>query len=418
MHNSIEMLMLHMANQLSDSTQPARPLAGITVLDVSNILSGPYCTMLLADLGANVIKVERPKVGDQSRRLGPQVEGDSAYFMSVNRGKKSITVDLSVETGQNLIRTLYKQVDVFVENFTPGTMKRFGLDYSALNAVNPRVIYASISGFGQEGPYALKPAFDIIVQAMGGLMSVTGQPGARPIRPGVSLGDSVAGIFAALAIVVALWERERLGHGRYLDISMLDCQVTLMENAFSRFFATGKVPSALGSRHPAAVPFQAFPTLDGYIVVAIISDDRNVWRRFCEAIDHPELAHDPRFSEPKARVENYEALVGIVESVLRREPSQEWLNRLSSQEIPCGPVNRIDAVARDPQVLQRHMIAEIPHKRLGKWPVANTPFRFDNAPSMPQGASPELGEHTDETLRELLELSSAEIAKLRSQGVI
>jgi CoA:oxalate CoA-transferase len=374
--------------------------------------------MLLADLGAKVIKVERPKVGDQSRRLGPQVNGDSAYFMSVNRGKKSVTIDLSREPGQNLIRRLCKHADVFVENFMPGTMKEFGLDYSNLSTVNPRVVYASISGFGQNGPYAHNPAFDIIVQAMGGLMSVTGEPGGRPIRPGVSLGDSVAGIFAALAIVVALWERERTGHGRYLDVSMLDCQVTLMENAFSRFFATGKVPGPLGSRHPAAVPFQAFPTLDGYIVVAIISDDGNVWSRFCEAINHPEMAYDLRFSEAVARVKNYQALAEMIEGTLRGKPSQEWLNRFSTLEIPCGPVNRIDAVTRDPQVLQRHMIAEISHKRLGNWRVANTPFRFDDAASKPQGPSPDLGEHTEETLHELLKLSSVEIAKLRSQGAI
>jgi CoA:oxalate CoA-transferase len=374
--------------------------------------------MLLADLGARVIKVERPKVGDQSRRLGPQVNGDSAYFMSVNRGKKSVTIDLSREAGQNLIRRLYERADVFVENFTPGTMKRLGLDYSQLSTVNPRAVYASISGFGQSGPYTRNPAFDIIVQAMGGLMSVTGEPGGRPIRPGVSLGDSVAGIFAALAIVVALWERERTGHGRHLDVSMLDCQVTLMENAFSRFFATGKVPGPLGSRHPAAVPFQAFSTLDGYIVVAIISDDGNVWSRFCEAINHPELANDSRFRDGVARVENYQELSEIIEDTLREKPSQEWLNRFSSLEIPCGPVNKIDAVTIDPQVLQRHMIAEIPHKRFGKWRVANTPFRFDDTASKPQGSSPDLGEHTEETLQELLKLSSTEIAKLRSQAAI
>jgi crotonobetainyl-CoA:carnitine CoA-transferase CaiB-like acyl-CoA transferase len=414
--------MPHMANQKSAGKGGAgaasRPLAGITVLDVSNLLSGPFCTMLLADLGAKVIKIERPSTGDQSRRLGPQVDGDSAYFMSVNRGKKSVTVDLSRELGQNLIRGLAKQVDVFVENFVPGTMKGFGLDYTNLSAVNPRLIYTSISGFGQNGPYAHKPALDIIVQAMGGLMSVTGEPGGSPIRPGASLGDSVAGIFAALAIMVALWGREHTGRGRYLDVSMLDCQVILMENAFSRFFATGKPPGPLGSRHPAAVPFQAFPTLDGYIVAAIISDDKKMWSRFCEAISHPELANDPRFSEASARVENHQTLTHVIEDTLREKPSQEWLNRFSRLEIPCGPVNTIDAVTKDPQVLQRQMIAEIPHKRLGNWRLANTPFRFDDAASKPQGPSPDLGEHTEETLYGLLKLSSAEMAKLRSQGVI
>ena len=412
--------MSNMANHNSVDERDSNlgPLADIVVLDLSNILSGPYCTMLLADLGAEVIKVERPKVGDQSRRLGPQVKGDSAYFMSVNRGKKSITIDLSSSSGQELIGRLCKHADVLVENFVPGTMKEFGLDYSILRSLNPRMIYASISGFGQDGPYAYKPAFDIIVQAMGGLMSVTGEPGGRPIRPGVSLGDSVAGILAALAIVAALWERNRTGRGRYLDLSMLDCQVTLMENAFSRFFATGKVPGPLGSRHPAAVPFQAFATLDGYIVVAIISDDGNVWAHFCDAISRPELANDTRFSESLARVKNYEALAKIIEDVLRQLSSEEWLRKFGELGVPCGPVNRIDTVTSDPQVLHRNMIAEIPHKRLGKWHVANTPFKFDGVSSKPRGPSPDLGEHTEITLHELLGLSSTEISRLKSRGVI
>jgi CoA:oxalate CoA-transferase len=394
------------------------PLTGIVVLDLSNILSGPYCTMLLADLGAEVIKVERPKIGDQSRRLGPQVDGDSAYFMSVNRGKKSITIDLSSKTGQELVRNLSKRADVLVENFVPGTMKEFELDYSNLNRVNSRLIYTSISGFGQDGPYAHRPAFDIIVQAMGGMMSVTGEPGGHPIRPGASLGDSVAGIFATVAILAALWERERTGRGQYLDVSMLDCQVTLMENAFSRFFATGKVPGPIGSRHPAAVPFQAFPTRDGYIVVAIISDDTTLWSRFCAAINRPELTNDPRFSDPMTRVNNYQPLEEIIENALRQRSSNEWLDKFSKLEIPCGPVNGVDAVTRDPQILYRRMIAEISHKRLGTWRVANTPFRFDRTPSKPHGPSPDLGEHTESILHQFLKLSSAEISRLKSEGTI
>jgi len=309
-------------------------------------------------------------------------------------------------------------VDVFIENFTPGTMKEFNLDYANLSTVNPRIVYASISGFGQDGPYAHNPAFDIIVQAMGGLMSVTGEPRGPPIRPGVSLGDSVAGIFTALAIMIALWERERTGRGRFIDVSMLDCQITLMENAFSRFFATGNVPGPLGSRHPAAVPFQAFPTRNGYIVVAIITDDGKAWPRFCQAINRPELMEDTRFSEAVARVKNYDVLARIIENSLRERTSSEWLTIFSSLDIPCGPVNRIDEVTNDPQVLERRMIAEIPHRRLGSWRVANTPFRFDDVPSHPQGPSPDLGEHTEAILCELLKLSSSEIVNLRSQGII
>jgi len=394
------------------------PLNGIVILDLSNILSGPYCTMILSDLGAEVIKIERPEIGDQSRRLGPQVNGDSAYFMSVNRGKKSITIDLSTELGQELLRKLCEHTDVLVENFVPGTMREFNLDYAKLSKVNPRLVYASISGFGQDGPYAHRPAFDIIVQAMGGLMSVTGEPDGRPIRPGVSLGDSVAGIFAVIAILAALWERERTGRGRYLDVSMLDCQITLMENAFSRFFATGKVPGPIGSRHPAAVPFQAFPTRDGYIVVAIISDDPAVWSRFCEAINRPELAKDPRFSKADARVGNYKPLTEIIEAALLQKSTEAWLSHLSELRIPCGPVNGIDAASRDPQIIHRHMIASIPHKHRGSWRVANTPFRFDGKATKPRGPSPELGEHTETILGERLNLSGAEISSLKSKGII
>ncbi len=374
--------------------------------------------MLLADLGAQVIKIERPGQGDEARRIGPQIGGDSAYFMSVNRGKKSVTLDLSREEGQKLVRDLSRRVDVLVENFMPGTMQRFGLDYARLSDLNPRLIYASISGFGQSGPYAHYPAFDIIVQAMGGIMSVTGEPNGRPLRPGASLGDSVAGLFATTAILVALWERERTGRGRYIDISMLDCQVTLMENAFSRFFATGEVPGPLGSRHPAAVPFQAFATRDGYIVVAIISDNPATWNRFCEAIGHPELTTDPKFSGPSSRVENYEALARVIEEALRKKSSGEWLATLSSLGIPCGPVNSIDAVAKDPQVAYRGMTAEIPHKRLGRWKVANTPFKFSGASAGPQGGSPDLGEHTEEVLRDMLGLSHGDIARLKSLSLV
>jgi CoA:oxalate CoA-transferase len=374
--------------------------------------------MLLADLGAKVIKVERPSQGDEARRLGPQVSGDSAYFMSVNRGKKSITIDLSRQEGQNLARELSQRVDVLVENFVPGTMQRLGLDHGRLSALNPRLIYASISGFGQSGPYAQHPAFDIIVQAMGGIMSVTGEPNGRPLRPGASLGDSIAGLFASMAILSALWAREHTGRGRYIDISMLDCQVTMMENAFSRYFATGEVPGPLGSRHPAAVPFQAFATQDGYIVVAIISDSPGPWNRFCTAIGLPELARDPRFSDVVSRLRNYDLLAPMIEEAIRRKSSRDWLKMLSSDEIPCGPVNSIDAVAKDSQVLHRGMIAEIPHKRLGKWRVANTPFKLEGALCGPQGFSPELGEHTEELLQEMLGLSRAEIARLRSVGVV
>lgn len=393
-------------------------LSGIKILDITQVLSGPFCTMLLADLGAEVVKVERPGQGDLSRDLGPKVGGDSSYFMSVNRGKKSISLDLSSEDGQVLVRNLAQQVDVLVENFLPGTVRGFGLDYYQLSPYNPRLVYASISGFGQDGPYAFRPALDIIVQGMGGMMSVTGEVGASPVRPGASLGDSVSGVFAALAIVSALWERESTGNGRYIDISMLDCQVTLMENAFSRYFSTGERPGPLGSRHPVAVPFQAFETLDGHIVIGLISDDSELWSGFCKVIGHPELAEDPRFIDMRSRSRNYDILEPIMYSAIRCNTSDVWIKQLARLGIPCGPVNGIDQVANDSQVLHRGMISDIPHKRLGKWRVANTPFNIIGVDSGPQGPSPDLGEHTEEVLKDMLGLTGSRISELRSRGVI
>ncbi|MEX2599448.1 MAG: CaiB/BaiF CoA-transferase family protein, partial [Dehalococcoidia bacterium] len=285
----------------------ATPLKGVRVLDLSQILSGPFCTMLLADMGAEVVKVERPGHGDPARRLGPLVDGDSAYFMSVNRGKQSITLDLASAEGQHAVLALALHFDVLVENFVPGTMERWGLGYPAIQERNPALVYASISGFGQDGPYAQRPALDIIVQAMGGLMSVTGEPGRPPVRPGASLGDSVAGVFAALAIVSALWERHATGQGQHIDTSMLDCQVTMMENAFSRYFATGEPPGPLGSRHPAATPFQAFAAEDGYFVVALLSEAPKAWSAFCAAIGRPDLAADKRFAGNRQRMEHLDA---------------------------------------------------------------------------------------------------------------
>ncbi|MBI4311201.1 MAG: CoA transferase, partial [Chloroflexi bacterium] len=356
--------------------------------------------------------------GDPARRLGPRAGGESAYFLSVNRGKKGITLDLSREEGQGLARALAERADVLVENFAPGTMARLGLDYGRLSVSNPRLVYASISGFGQDGPYAHRPALDIVVQAMGGIMSVTGEPGGPPQRPGVSLGDSIAGLFAALAIVAALHERDRTGQGRYIDMSMLDCQVTMMENALARYFATGEAPGPLGSRHPAATPFQAFATRDGHIVVAILSDDGRLWPRFCAVIGHPELAEDPRFADGWGRTQNYELLRPVMDKAMRSRSSREWLDEFSAQGIACGPVNTVDAVVRDPQVRHRGMIAEVLHGESGAWRVANTPFRISGFNCGPQGAAPGLGEQSEEVLRDMLGIPVEEIARLRAEGVV
>ncbi len=394
------------------------PLADISVLDATRVLSGPFCTMLLCDLGAEVVKVESPGRGDMARRMGPVAGGDSAYFMSVNRGKQSVALDIFTEPGQGLFRRLAERADVVVENYVPGTMARLGLDYPRLSTANSRLVYASISGFGQDGPYAQRPALDIIVQALGGIMSVTGDPDGEPQRPGASLGDSTAGLFTALAIVSALHQRQGTGAGQHIDISMLDCQVTMMENAFSRYFATGQTPERIGSRHPVASPFQSFATADGHLVVALLTDDPAAWRAFCGAIKRDDLAQDQRFIDNDSRLRNHHLLEPLLVELFRSLPTRHWLARLEAAHVPCGPINTVAQVAEDPQVAHRGMLTEIPHPRLGSWRVANTPFALSGGRTGPQGPSPALGEHTRPVLSEWLGLSNRELEALRKDGTI
>ena len=393
-------------------------LSDITVIDFSRILSGPFCTMLLADLGATVIKIERPSIGDDARHLGPMVDNDSAYFISVNRGKKSVTIDITKKKGVDICLAIIDKADVLVENYSPGTMKRFNLDYETIHHRNPRLVYASLSGFGQTGPYSKNPALDIIVQAMGGMMSITGEPDGEPIRPGASLGDSVAGLFTGMAILTALYQRERTNLGCYIDTSMLDCQITILENAFARYFATGITPTAIGSRHPAAVPFEAFKTKDGYIVVAIITNENTLWKRFCNAIEQPQLSTDHRYGTSASRVERYSELKPIFDKAFAIHTSEEWISNLSSLGIACAPIQSIDKIPQDPQIQHRTMMANIPHKTRNEWTVANTPFNIDGVKSGPLGASPELGEHTEDVLMNMLGLSSIDIDTLRSSAII
>ena len=393
-------------------------LHDIRVLDVSRLLSGPYCTMLLADLGAEVLKVEYPRGGDPARTLEPFVGDDSAFFLSVNRGKKSITLDLGTQTGKDLFLRLLEQSDVLVENFVPGTMAKFGLDYASVKDINPRLVYASISGFGQDGPEADRPALDIIVQAMGGIMSITGEEDGHVVRPGPSLGDSIAGIFTTLSIVTALYQRHETGKGQYLDTAMLDCQVTLMENAFARYFATGVAPTPLGTRHPSAAPFQVFDASDGRFVIALLTNDAATWRRFCVAIQRPDLRDDPRFQDNVGRMNNINEMVAEIQKTTATKTVATWLEILRAADIPCGPINDMAAVAADPQVRHRGMLPEIPHSQKGSWPVANTPFHMSGGETGPAGASPRLGEHTDTILKERLGLSDGQLAALRRDGVI
>ncbi len=394
------------------------PLEGTRVLDLTHVLAGPFAAMILADLGAEVIKVEQPEIGDRSRSSGPFIDGESSYFMSVNRGKMGFSVDLAKPRGKDLFLRLVDESDVVLENFAPGTMQRLGLDYPVLRDRNPAIIYAAISGFGQDGPYSSKPALDVVVQGMGGILSITGEPGGPPIRPGVSQGDITAGLFAVIGILSALQERARSGLGQLVDIGMLDCQVTIQENAFARYFATGETPAPLGTRHPVTAPFQVFPTRDGYITIALIEGRKERWPLLCSAIDRIDLIDDPRFDTGWTRSQNHHELEPILNEALMQKTTREWVEEFEALGIACGPVNTIDQVAHDPQVRHREMIREYHHSRLGKVKAVNTPVKLSRTPTGNDSSSPELGEHTDDLLRDLLGVDEQEIASLREEEVI
>ncbi|MBI4298300.1 MAG: CoA transferase, partial [Chloroflexi bacterium] len=360
-----------------------------------------------------------PGSGDRARWTGPFFANDeSAYFMSLNRGKKSITLNLQSPKGKEIFLSLVKQADVVVENFVPGTAKKLGIDYSVLKEVNPRLIYAAISGFGQTGPYAHRPALDVIVQGMGGIMSITGEPGRPPVRVGASVGDIAAGMFTAIGIVAAVHERSRSGLGQMLDVSMLDSQVAILENAFARYWATGEIPQPLGSRHSAATPFQAFQTRDGYIVVALMGGDPDPWPVFCSALDLVELIGDERFLDGWKRTNNYDVLEPILSEAMKKRTSQEWLQTFEELGIPCGPVNAIDRVASDPQVLHRGMVVDTPHPRLGTWKTVNSPLRLSRTPGQARGIAPQMGEHTEEILARFLGVTPQQVEALRRGGVV
>lgn len=397
---------------------PDGPLTGITILDLTWVLAGPYAAMTLCDLGADVIKVERPPWGDIARTTGPYQNGWSGYFFSINRGKRSISIDLRQEEGRELFRKLAEHADVVMENFTPGTMERLGIGYESLAARNPRLIFASTSGFGQTGPYAGRPALDIVVQAMGGMMSITGEPGGGPIRPGASYGDITAGLYTAIGILSALFERERSGKGQAVDISMLDCQVAVLENAIMRYFLTGKPPEPLGTRHPSATPFQAFPTADGYIVVALAFGDENPWAILCGLLELPELIDDTRFNSGPRRTARHAELEPLLVAAFKRRTSAEWLTDLEVAGIPSGPVNTIPQIVADPQIQHRGMIREVTHEVAGTIPIASTPLKLSRSETGIQGPPPSFGADTRDVLQEFLGLDEAAVADLESRGIV
>jgi CoA:oxalate CoA-transferase len=395
-----------------------RPLRGIRVLDLSRVLAGPFCAMNLADLGAEVIKIEMPERGDDSRGYAPRIpnSSDSGYFYSVNRGKRSITIDLRKPEGADLLAALALKADVVLENFSPGTMERFQLGWERLHAVNPRLILCSISGFGQSGPMASAPAYDIVAQALGGTMSVTGPAGGEPTRCGVSVGDLAAALYGVVAILAALRERDLSGAGQHLDIAMLDCQVAWLEGALARYSATGHVPGPIGSRHPSITPFQQFHASDGYFVAGC--GNEAIWQRFCDAIGRPELKSDSRFSLNADRTENHAQLEPILIDHFSPQPRAHWLGRLESANVPCAPIARVDEVTRNPQLLAREMILHADHPRFDGLIVAGSPIKTVGEGGAPNTRAPALGEHTDDVLIELLGYDAARVAALRENKVI
>jgi crotonobetainyl-CoA:carnitine CoA-transferase CaiB-like acyl-CoA transferase len=406
----------------------AGPLAGIRVLDLSRVLAGPWAGQNLADLGAEVIKIERPGVGDDSRAFGPpwvkDAQGrdskDSAYFTSANRGKKSVTVNLSQPQGQALVRELAAKSDVLLENYKYGDLVRYGLGYEDLQKINPRLIYCSVTGFGQTGPYRERPGYDFMIQGMGGMMSVTGEPdgapGGGPQRAGVPIADIITGMYASIAICAALAHRAQSGAGQHLDLALLDSQIALLAYQNTNYFATGKPPRRIGNLHPNIVPYQPFRAADGEVILACGND--NLYRKFCEAAGCPELASDARFETNGKRVEHREELTRLLGEIFRKRSKKDWVELLDAAGVPNGPINDIAQVFAEPQVKARGVRIEVGHPVAGKLPMVASPMRFSATPLEHRTPPPLLGEHTAEVLRRLLGKDDAEITRLRERDVI
>jgi crotonobetainyl-CoA:carnitine CoA-transferase CaiB-like acyl-CoA transferase len=393
-------------------------LEGVRVLDLSRMLAGPYGSMLLADQGAEVIKIEEPDGGDPMRAMGPPFlpDGESAYFLSINRNKKSIAIDLTGDGGRRVFHDLVAHADVVWENFRPGIMARLGCHYAALSAINPRLVMCSISAYGQDGPYRDWPAFDLALQAMGGAMSVTGERDGAPVRMGVPMGDLAGGIFGAFAVAGALFRRSRTGDGAHVDLSLLDCQVSLLSYLAQYFWADGNVPRPLGSAHTSVVPYQALATRDGHLIVAVFAE--KFWAAFCLAVERPEWAADPRFAKNRDRVANRDVLMPLVERLFTERTTADWLARLQAASVPATPIQTVDRVLTDPQVRHRRMVVDVEHPRHGTLPTLGTPIKVDGAMDLDVTAAPRLGQHTDEILTGLLKYSGECVAALRQQGVI
>jgi formyl-CoA transferase len=393
-------------------------LEDIKVLDLSRVLAMPYCSMMLGDLGAQIIRVERPGIGDETRHWGPPWVGDqSAYYLCTNRNKKSITVDLKKKEGQEIILQLAKRSDILLENFLPGSLAEMGLGYDQIRAVNPAIIYASVTGYGQDGPYRDLPGFDFIIQAQGGLMSIIGEGDGPPMKVGVAIVDITAGLFTCSAVLAALHHRERTGIGQRIDIALLDSQVAWLANQASNYLISGKVPRRMGNAHPNIVPYEAYETKDGTSIALGVGND-NQWQKFCKLARLENLIHDPRYATNPKRVENRRELVSFLQEIFRKKTSAEWLRILAEAEVPCGPINTIDRVFADPQVLARGMLVEMEHPVDGKYRVVGSPMKLSETPVQYKTPPPRLGEHTEEVLREILGYDPAQISRLREEKAI
>ncbi len=387
-----------------------KPLSGIKVLDLTRVLAGPYCTMMLANMGAEVIKCEMPNTGDDSRAYGPHKNGESAYFISINRGKKSIVINLKSDEGKAIFKTLITQVDVVTENYKPGTMEKLGFGYEELKKLNPALIYCAMSGFGHTGPYSARPAYDMIVQGMGGIISVTGEEGKDPVRVGVSIGDIVAGMYGAFGTLSALYQRKDTGEGQKVDVAMFDCQLSILENAITKTSMTGKAPGPLGLKHPSITPFEAYRTKDSRIIIAAGND--KLFGLFCKVTDNEHLINDERYATNPERNKRMHEVTELFQEKLIHKTTDEWMKICIENGIPAGPINTIDKLFSDPQVESRNMLIEVDQPNLGKIKVAGNPVKLSSVATqdeLPALHAPALGEHTASILKDMLNYTDEQI---------
>ena len=375
------------------------PLKNLLVVDLTRVLVGPYCTMILSDLGARVIKIEAPEIGDDSRGFGPFIDDYSAYFMSLNRGKESIALNLKNEDDKKIFEKILEKADILVENFKPGTLEKWGFGWNEVSKKYPKLIYASASGFGQTGPLKELPAYDMVVQGMGGLMSVTGHPNSEPTRVGTSIGDITAGLFTAIGINAALYDRQKTGKGTFIDVSMLDCQIAILENAIARYLSKNEIPEPMGSRHPSIAPFEAFKTKDSFLIIAAGND--KLFKSLCEVLEIPNIANDEMYKTNSLRSQNIDKLKLIIEDKLQHKNTDEWIKVMENLKIPCGPIFNIKQAVENPQIKERNMIVKSFHKKIGEFKSAGNPIKMSTyKDEKTRGDIPDLDEHREKIIKE------------------